>query len=823
MSANSTGASEKRSATAAIPSTRPNTAAQRTLATARQPIGVAIARRAALVFLLAMAIGGSSTVRAGSRSKDEAVSPSPSPSAIEVEVGDARQVQPVVVVGRQLVLEGQARPALVAGMLSRSLAGTPVEAVRAYLESGPDPIRGFHAADFRHDQTIRARGGALVKMKQTYGGVDVVGAGVAVRLDEQGRVRWVGSSAAAIPPAFSVSPGISREDAGRLVIHRSGGNRFRLAWELIVRNPVAAWEIWRVFVDAEDGTVLAADNLALRDRLANVYECNPVTTPRLEEVVLDLPYQSTVLDGDRVFGLSCVDNHTCTEMGPRWVRVCEYVQNARADESGDFNQYYPPRDPLDGSDVFAEVQGYYHATKAFAFFESFAGGDPIPRSTMLAVIANYSIPDMNDPFCDGPESEDDLAPFDSAFFAPSYGRGSDGVDSIYLGQGSVVDFAYDGDVVYHEFTHAVMWSQSEIFAIALQHDSYGVDPTPGGLNEGFPDYFSSVLAESAAVGEYAGQTFPEQGMIRNLDNSETCPTGIWGESHMDSLMWSGALWEVRSALPVQQRQPMDRAVYTTMASLGAYDSFETAQAKLVAELEVTIGAEVADLAESVFRRRGLDGCNRRVIDVKEMGEDPLGHPLALTLDMDPMTGATFALPSPVQFKLTIPVDASEITFRVDEVTTSAGLGAPTALQLIGKKGSEPIVWQWDGRLYSFDATAVVALASSGVGYSGSLVGDFPAGEYHLQLVNQGTTPSLLSGLSFGYAPVVPQIDAGTNAAPDSGCDCRLGGQPTSDGAIGASVAILFALAIRRVLPRWPACRGAPSRRRRRLRGPSTRG
>ncbi|HXW53107.1 MAG TPA: hypothetical protein VEL47_03270, partial [Myxococcota bacterium] len=52
------------------------------------------------------------------------------------------------------------------------------------------------------------------------------------------------------------------------------------------------------------------------------------------------------------------------------------------------------------------------------------------------------------------------------------------------------DFAYDGDVVFHEFMHAVTTSLiSKINSLGL--DKWGINSEPGGLNESWSDYFAA--------------------------------------------------------------------------------------------------------------------------------------------------------------------------------------------------------------------------------------------------------------------------------------------------------------------------------------------
>ena len=63
------------------------------------------------------------------------------------------------------------------------------------------------------------------------------------------------------------------------------------------------------------------------------------------------------------------------------------------------------------------------------------------------------------------------------------------------------DYSYDGDVIYHEFTHGVV--DDTIKLQSFHVDRYGVIDAPGAMNEGLADYFSSALAGDPDVGEYA--------------------------------------------------------------------------------------------------------------------------------------------------------------------------------------------------------------------------------------------------------------------------------------------------------------------------------
>ena len=75
---------------------------------------------------------------------------------------------------------------------------------------------------------------------------------------------------------------------------------------------------------------------------------------------------------------------------------------------------------------------------------------------------------------------------------------------MWFGQGPLKDYSYDGDVVYHEFGHSVV--NVTLKLVGTPHmDEYGTSYSPGAMNEGLADYFSSAITGDPDVGEYAVQ------------------------------------------------------------------------------------------------------------------------------------------------------------------------------------------------------------------------------------------------------------------------------------------------------------------------------
>ena len=220
------------------------------------------------------------------------------------------------------------------------------------------------------------------------------------------------------------------------------------------------------------------------------------------------------------------------------VHVCDIEQVATADVNGDF--VYTPKDVAGAAesrtDEYAEVSMYYHSAKAYEFFRTLQG---VPDAQVvvdkpLRVIANLQIPAgiASGNLVAAADPNTPLETFQNAFFSPAGGGlgaifqqlyGFKG-GALWFGQGPLRDYAYDGDVVYHELTHAVVDKTLKLEAWHL--DARGAIDAPGAMNEGLADYFSSAITGDPDVGEYASKDISSgtTSVIRTLANEDKCPT-----------------------------------------------------------------------------------------------------------------------------------------------------------------------------------------------------------------------------------------------------------------------------------------------------------
>ena len=125
-------------------------------------------------------------------------------------------------------------------------------------------------------------------------------------------------------------------------------------------------------------------------------------------------------------------------------------------------------------------------------------------------------------------------------------------DEIRLGKGGVDD-AEDGEVITHEYGHAIHFSQNFSFASS----------EAGAVSEGFGDYWSvtttqvvrqklglPALADPACVADWDATSYDPTPpfCLRRVDESLHYPKDLTGEVHADGRIWSRALWDIRNAI-----------------------------------------------------------------------------------------------------------------------------------------------------------------------------------------------------------------------------------------------------------------------------------
>jgi hypothetical protein len=448
--------------------------------------------------------------------------------------------------------------------------------------------------------SARALGGAhpqILDVRGRLGGIALTRPVARLLVDAAGDVR-VATYHGDVPPLRD-TPIVQTADDAIAAVDATGwpGSQGATTAELRVaprgRQSLVVWRVDppfdratmtnRVFeVDATTGAVRLVDDKVQSAELASFFH-NPVTTPvAYLEPAHAIDPGAMNLTGPRVVARNCIVDPQTPDA------ECNPQPKATANLVGDFSYPTPditdPVDNLAREDEFSEVSAYYHADKFDAWLAGFGQpGTPCQAAGVpLHIVAN-------------------LRGAQDGLIANAFYTGDCGGIEIGLGQGPSADFAYDGDVVYHEVGHGVTFQQ--LGGTSL----FGIDPRPhavvddaGGLSEGLADFYSSAYTGDPIVGDYT--------IARDNGNDFSCPADMPGQSHADSEVWAGALWQIGQALG----DAFVPVVLDAVALFPDGPSYEEAAEAVVATAFVELGEVEGAMAEEIFTDRNLTSCERIV-------------------------------------------------------------------------------------------------------------------------------------------------------------------------------------------------------------------
>lgn len=728
------------------------------------------------------------------------------------------------------------RPLVVTGVLARPSTRDAVTVAREVVTT--------HAAwagalDLRHEKTFEPGDGSrVVALGQTIDGVPVLGRGARVlvqadgsattltqRLEEQRPVTTVAS----ISPAYAFEVA-ARAMKGLIVAHApntlvvapSPDGAPRLAY--LVEGGVAGLPMRpTALVDARTGELIGSWDRAVYERQAKVYEFNPTKTATLTTTTLANTNATTVtgLENDRVTARNCIDKKTVKAINFGGfninAHVCDLIPTVTANASGDYTDVVPGGDK-DPEDTYAELSMFYHTDKAYKHAKDLG----LVSSTKLTAVGNLRIPQ-------GYQTQDltkladpnlPLLAFDNAFFAPddpifSTIFGLTG-DAMWFGQGTFVDFGYDGDVVYHEFGHFVVNETAKLDG-APHLDEFGVTVSPGAINEALADIFSFFITGDSATGEYASKGFTTDAAIRDAENAQTMPDALIGEVHQDSNPFSAAVWAAYKPLDATKRLAFQKAWLKGMMlvpsgniGFGEFSDIE------VAALTSNVDAATGDALRAAFDARGVSTTNARV---RAYAGAPIKSFVSqqglYALGTDSFSsGAPKLVPGLFQIKYDAPAGGN-VTFHVTFKKSASGGGNPLGgtppaykPTLLAKTGGEPI--KFVPKPLSHDATEVACTATTSAGTCEISLGVFgklgTTAAVHLMVANAGGSANIDSITVTNdelvpdpaLQPVEPEPEP-VAAAESSGCSCELPGTSTrsSGGLALLAVGGLAALVAKR--------------------------
>lgn len=618
-----------------------------------------------------------------------------------------------------------------------------------------------------------------------------------------------------------------------------------LVYLLLIDKPVLAWEFTspvrmgptpsrtRVWISAMTGRTLETEELLHFANEAEVFAFNPKHTPNPSLVTLtnvdpdaepwtEEPPSGQFLTGTRVRVFNCID----AEDGPYapWHREgeCFPTQQVQADAAGDFFVPLPdvklPEDNLNPVDLYAELSMYYHAEKFFSFMAAHGvEGFPCERSNM---VANFH---WLEPAPGYPQLS--FGPYNNAYYSGECDLQKG--PTMLFGQGSAVDFAFDGDVIYHELGHGIveLLTPNGLRSYRLRED--GVLRDARAINEAIADYHTLMITERPELAEYVGSYWPEldKAWIRNAANARSCPEDMSGEEHYDGEPFAAGLWAARTRIGAK----LDAVVLASLPLLASDATLEEASAALL-----QIAAEERDagvwssaeyqLLERTLAARNLLDCPRVVDNASE------GPPRLLYLRANSRWVSPF-WPGPVQYRHQVPEGSDNllITFEVSGDGNSAGQPVDSNVEprvLIKRSGlseDAPIEFAYEvaavGHANDEDADVeevrevygdwdeiYVPTKLSGVRRQVLIRKLAPGEAVHVSFVNLSRKIAVVRQLQFTSVPTdqleqgSPIDEGGEQPAIEqdsSGCACTSAGSGGSGGGAALGLLVLASLQRRR--------------------------
>jgi MYXO-CTERM domain-containing protein len=654
-------------------------------------------------------------------------------------------------------------------------------AAAAFLRANAARLRLETVSLLAGPRVLDIKEARVVRFAQEHEGVPVFGRGVIVRLDAAGRVRSVTDHSEPALDLVTV-PGIREAEA-----HEAASQWWGLlglaAPEIVLgvfpegRHPVLAYRVdgnrgferVRTYVDAITGRIIAATTL-LRNARAWVYQQNPVATPTVTDVeLMNLSEDATGLTGR----IGQVVRYVSGSLNQQNPQPTDFVTSQTPTSDGTNFYFTPTADASqpEFDDPFAESQAYFHVESIFGFFHDTFGFDP---DFPYLVLVNYS---------------EGGAAYDNAAFTP-LGTSTYG---ILLGQGNDIDFAYDGDVIYHEFTHSVIHDLTNMGYMDTMFDRLGWNIGPGAIHEGLADYFATSFTNDSTLGEYS---LAPLGGVRNLNNTRTCPDNVLGEMHEDGEIMGGATWALRTALA--DAALADELTYLALAQLPSTSTFRQFAEAYLGEVDdkVTDGAMTPvqrDAVNGILEARGLVRCGRDIpltagedLGINLIGFSTVGQMMGASCSQVRQTGLW--IPAPFQFKVPTPANATSVTFRISypqnatdlqyKLYVRQGEMVEFRLEMFLGMIQIPIADEFDRELSA--QTGLETVMTVNLDSTPAFV---PGADYYFVLVHQNC-PMTIPTITAEVTTEQPQVDAGVPDAavsadasttppdePKDGCSC----------------------------------------------------
>ena len=161
------------------------------------------------------------------------------------------------------------------------------------------------------------------------------------------------------------------------------------------------------------------------------------------------------------------------------------------------------------------------------------------------------------------------------------------------------DFAKDDKVIYHEYTHAVIY-----------YINSGIESTndeEGGISEGTPDYFAGAYTNRSKIGEYCcaavnGVRDMANPTIKNYDDYKNRYDYPSVEAHVGGEFFSSVLWALRSNINFTTA---DGLVYDALFRITSTPSFLSFRDAMTASDDAYFGGVDDNAILNTFANKGI--------------------------------------------------------------------------------------------------------------------------------------------------------------------------------------------------------------------------
>ena len=307
---------------------------------------------------------------------------------------------------------------------------------------------------------------------------------------------------------------------------------------------------------------------------ASVFVSNPVEDLN-DQTLRDQKDSATAVPAAAYHTVMLTDLDGSGFLSGRWATIASETGNPAYSPT---NSFFYNR----SQDEFEQVMGYYWITESQRYIQSLGFGTGRYRPVNMEpqrLRINQSGADNS--------------------FATTH------KDEIRLGKGGVDD-AEDGQVITHEYGHAIHFSQNFVFGSVQA----------GAISEGFGDYWSvtitqvvrqklglAPLSDPACVADWDATSYDPTPphCLRRVDSNLHYPENLVGQVHADGRIWSRALWDIRNAIGNVQA---DTVILEAQFDFPGTDMPELAR-RTVATATRLYGSRVGRTVRAQFETRGI--------------------------------------------------------------------------------------------------------------------------------------------------------------------------------------------------------------------------